>query len=233
MLWPAIGAGASFMLAWVLFPAAVGSGVAYTKAALYISDGYVPFSGVIGKFVASTLSIGSGNPMGPEQAVLLLMQQLGHQRMAHLMPAAAQFFGQPAHALAGPAQRRLRVATRARLHQLFQIPQQGRILGLSLLAAPAWTANGDLATRPLLGRLLELRQTRADGASRHAACTRHQRDPSASQRGAFRRRPQAPHTLVEPRLELPEALSYLALAGHSTILGRKCFKCYGYLLTDP
>ena len=28
MLWPAIGAGASFMLAWVLFPAAVGSGSA-------------------------------------------------------------------------------------------------------------------------------------------------------------------------------------------------------------
>ena len=93
----------------------------------------------------------------PLQAVVELMQQFGHQRMAHLMPAAPQFFGQPAHALAGPAQRRLRVATRARLHQLLQIPQQGRILGLSLLAAPAWTANGDLATPPFLRRLLELR----------------------------------------------------------------------------
>ena len=70
MLWPAIGAGASFMLARVFFPAAIGSGVAYTKAALYVSDGYVPFSGVIGKFVASTLSIGSGNPMGPEDPSL-------------------------------------------------------------------------------------------------------------------------------------------------------------------
>lgn len=72
ILWPAIGGGAAFALAARYFPAARGSGVNSTKAALYISDGYVPFSGVVGKFVASTVSIGSGNPMGPEDPALLM-----------------------------------------------------------------------------------------------------------------------------------------------------------------
>jgi len=41
-----------------------------TKAAIYVSDGYVPTNSVSGKFIASTLSIGSGNPMGPEDPAL-------------------------------------------------------------------------------------------------------------------------------------------------------------------
>ncbi len=69
-LWPAVGGLASFALAYFLFPTARGSGVNYTKAALYVSDGYVPFSGVTGKFLCSTISIGTGNPMGPEDPAL-------------------------------------------------------------------------------------------------------------------------------------------------------------------
>ena len=69
-LWPAIGGLASFALAYFLFPTARGSGVNYTKAALYVSDGYMPFSGVTGKFLCSTISIGTGNPMGPEDPAL-------------------------------------------------------------------------------------------------------------------------------------------------------------------
>jgi CIC family chloride channel protein len=71
-LWPAAGAGAAFFLAARYFPAARGSGVNSTKAALYISDGYVPFSSVVGKYVSSTVSIGTGNPMGPEDPSLLM-----------------------------------------------------------------------------------------------------------------------------------------------------------------
>ena len=70
ILWPAAGGGLAYMLADLYFPTARGSGVNYTKAALYVSDGYIPFRGVWGKFIASTVSIGSGNPMGPEDPAL-------------------------------------------------------------------------------------------------------------------------------------------------------------------
>lgn len=71
-LWPAVGGGAAYFLAARYFPAARGSGINSTKAALYISDGYVPFSSVVGKYVSSTVSIGTGNPMGPEDPALLM-----------------------------------------------------------------------------------------------------------------------------------------------------------------
>ncbi len=70
VLWPALGGGVASLLVTFWFRPARGSGVNNTKAALYVSDGYVPFNGVVGKFVASTISIGSGNPMGPEDPAL-------------------------------------------------------------------------------------------------------------------------------------------------------------------
>ena len=70
VLWPALGGGVAYLLVMTVFPAARGSGVNNTKAALYVSDGYVPFHSVPGKFIASTISIGSGNPMGPEDPAL-------------------------------------------------------------------------------------------------------------------------------------------------------------------
>ncbi|MDA0204039.1 MAG: chloride channel protein [Acidobacteria bacterium] len=72
VLWPAVGGGVAYFLTDRYFPAARGSGVNSTKAALYISDGYVPFSSVLGKYVSSTISIGTGNPMGPEDPALLM-----------------------------------------------------------------------------------------------------------------------------------------------------------------
>ncbi len=70
ILWPPLGAAVAYLLVTRFFPAAKGSGVNNTKAALYISDGYVPARSVPGKFLASTISIGSGNPMGPEDPAL-------------------------------------------------------------------------------------------------------------------------------------------------------------------
>ena len=52
------------------FPRARGSGVNQTKAALYIYDGYIPFSTVVGKFITSALAIGSGQSLGPEDPSL-------------------------------------------------------------------------------------------------------------------------------------------------------------------
>src|SRR6202167_5216947 len=52
------------------FPAARGSGVNQTKAALYIYDGYISFRTVIGKFLTAALAIGSGHSLGPEDPSL-------------------------------------------------------------------------------------------------------------------------------------------------------------------
>ena len=70
VLWPAFGAIASWSLVQWVFPAARGSGVNAAKAAVLVSDGYVPSSSVAGKFVTSAVSIGTGNPMGPEDPAL-------------------------------------------------------------------------------------------------------------------------------------------------------------------
>ena len=54
----------------LFFPRARGSGVNQTKAALYIYDGYIPFSTIIGKFITAGLAIGGGAPLGPEDPSL-------------------------------------------------------------------------------------------------------------------------------------------------------------------
>jgi CIC family chloride channel protein len=70
LLWPAFGAAAASAIVLYWFPAARGSGVNHTKAAIYVSDGNVPFSSVIGKFLACSISIGTGNSLGPEDPSL-------------------------------------------------------------------------------------------------------------------------------------------------------------------
>ena len=52
------------------FPAARGSGVNQTKAALYIYNGFISFKTVIGKFITSALAIGGGFSLGPEDPSL-------------------------------------------------------------------------------------------------------------------------------------------------------------------
>jgi CIC family chloride channel protein len=58
------------LLVMKVFPRVGGSGVNQTKAAVYIYDGYVPFTTVIGKFVTCALAIGSGQSLGPEDPSL-------------------------------------------------------------------------------------------------------------------------------------------------------------------
>jgi CIC family chloride channel protein len=53
-----------------LFPLARGSGVHQTKAAVYISNGYIPFRTVIAKFLTCALAIGGGHSLGPEDPSL-------------------------------------------------------------------------------------------------------------------------------------------------------------------
>lgn len=70
ILSPAIGALIAVLLIAKVFNAAKGSGVNDTKAAVYISDGHVPFSAVAGKFLTCAISIGTGNSLGPEDPSL-------------------------------------------------------------------------------------------------------------------------------------------------------------------
>ena len=67
---PALGALVSALLVMKVFRAAQGSGVNQTKAALYVFDGHVPGSTILGKFLACSISIGSGNSLGPEDPAL-------------------------------------------------------------------------------------------------------------------------------------------------------------------
>ncbi len=57
-------------LVQLFFPAARGSGVNQTKAALYIYNGYISFKTVIGKFITSALAVGGGFSLGPEDPAL-------------------------------------------------------------------------------------------------------------------------------------------------------------------
>ena len=68
--WPAVGGLVAYAAVHYLVPTARGTGVNSTKAAVYASDGYIPFRSVLGKFGTCTLSIGTGNPMGPEDPAL-------------------------------------------------------------------------------------------------------------------------------------------------------------------
>ncbi|HEY1658552.1 MAG TPA: chloride channel protein [Candidatus Sulfotelmatobacter sp.] len=52
------------------FPAIRGSGVNQTKSALYIFNGYIPFRTAVGKFLCSSIAIGSGQSLGPEDPSL-------------------------------------------------------------------------------------------------------------------------------------------------------------------
>src|ERR1700734_4417666 len=52
------------------FPRAQGSGVNQTKSAVYVSNGYIPFNTVVGKFIVCALAIGSGQSLGPEDPSL-------------------------------------------------------------------------------------------------------------------------------------------------------------------
>jgi len=66
------GAAAAALLVKYGVPSAAGSGIVQTKSALYVSNGHIPVSSVPGKFVACSISIGTGTPLGPEDPSLLM-----------------------------------------------------------------------------------------------------------------------------------------------------------------
>lgn len=67
---PAVAGLVIAVLTRYVFPQVRGSGVNQTKAALYINNGYISFRTVIGKFMLSSLAIGAGHSLGPEDPSL-------------------------------------------------------------------------------------------------------------------------------------------------------------------
>jgi chloride channel protein, CIC family len=67
---PALAGLAVAFLVMKIFPQVRGSGVNQTKAAVYASNGHIPFSTVAGKFITCALAIGSGQSLGPEDPSL-------------------------------------------------------------------------------------------------------------------------------------------------------------------
>jgi len=80
-------------------PRVRGSGVNQTKGALYIYDGHIAASTVVGKFVLSALAIGSGQSLGPEDPALQIgaglasgvgrWLKLSKERMRLMVPVGA------------------------------------------------------------------------------------------------------------------------------------------------
>ena len=87
------------LLVMYVFPEVRGSGVNQTKAALYISNGYIPFKNAVGKFLCSALAIGSGQSLGPEDPSLQIgaslasalgrRLQLSREKLRLLAPVGA------------------------------------------------------------------------------------------------------------------------------------------------
>jgi CIC family chloride channel protein len=70
LLAPSLAGVLIALLTRYVFPQVRGSGVNQTKAALYISNGYISSRTVVGKFLLAALAIGSGHSLGPEDPSL-------------------------------------------------------------------------------------------------------------------------------------------------------------------
>jgi hypothetical protein len=106
------------------------------------------------------------------------------------------------NAFAGPAQRRLRITSRGRLHERLQVLKQRGIFGGSAFTPCARTPHSHrLSHRCDTGILLNLTDTRADGFAGQARGAGYDTDASATDRQGFRRRPTPSGQLIEYRTQ--------------------------------
>jgi hypothetical protein len=125
------------------------------------------------------------------QAVVQLMEQGSDRLVTDRMPLAAQFRGQCARTLAGPAEGGLGVAAGGRFDQSFQVPDQGGVGSFQEGAAgpgPADPFGVDLLLG-LVGPALQLLDTRPDGGAGQAGRRGYRGSATPAQRLRFGRRP--------------------------------------------
>jgi hypothetical protein len=146
------------------------------------------------------------------QAVAHVLQHLADSLMAHSMALTRQLGSQRAHALAGPAQRRHRVASRRRLHQLFQCRAQPRVGVRHPRPTRAFTPHAMLRRKHHeFSRVTQLLHPRRDRRTRQADRPRNSADTAVPERTSFCRRPQPAHLLVHHAAQRLVLLSYLGL----------------------
>jgi hypothetical protein len=144
------------------------------------------------------------------------MQQLADRRMADRVAHLLQLRRQPAQALARPAQRRHRIATRPGRDQPVEIGQQLRIVrhqGVSPAARPAHPIR-----RQRRG-IIQLGQTAPDRTRCNPGRARHRRDPAIPGQPCFHRRKLAPTPFIQVRAHRHETLSKLLFVNHLYKMG--------------
>jgi hypothetical protein len=130
------------------------------------------------------------------QAELLLPEQCADVGAADRMPACRQFRCQLSQTLAGPAQRRHRIAPFAGLDQRHQLGQQLGVADNQRLAAAAATPHPAGCQRGLACQIL---QATSDCADRNARGKRHCGDTAVSAGTRLHRSQQAALSLIQMR----------------------------------
>ena len=130
------------------------------------------------------------------QAVSRRGQQFGHQLPADGMAHSLQGVGQLAHALGGPAQRRLRIARGSRLHQPLEIREQGGIFVQGALAPAARAPHASRGGARPRRQLVQPAPHRGICDPRRAG---HRADPAPPGRLRLRRGPDPAPSLRQRR----------------------------------
>ena len=140
------------------------------------------------------------------QAIAQMLQHFAHGLMTDRVSLATQLGRQRAHALAGPAQWRHRMASGGRLHQLLQRRAQPRIRVRQPRPARTFAPHTMLRChRHALSRIAQLLHSGRDRRTCQTYRPSDDADPSIPKRTSLRRSPQSAHLLVHhatKRLEL-------------------------------
>ena len=164
------------------------------------------------------------------QAIAHPMQQSPYQSAACGISELGQFQRQPSRALAGPAQRRLRIAARERLDQTLQLFRKVGLMldtGFAPTSGPANSAAGQNVARR------DLTQSDEDRTPRNPCRACHQRDAAVSMRTGFRGGPDAPCMLVETRGKRSELLPNCSFESHAIIIIDPGLSCNSYFVAGP
>jgi hypothetical protein len=124
-------------------------------------------------------------------------QQACYRRRTDVVSLAAQLIGQLTNALAGPTQRRFRIAASGRLDQKLERFHQRGLLFSPRFPTSAQAANATLRQR--IGRSSKIADSHPNGVPRHSRCPGDGAHATTPQRHRFDSRPPSASSLVEFR----------------------------------
>ena len=125
-------------------------------------------------------------------------EKSAYQATAGRISQTLQLTRKTVRTLAGPAQRRHRVADRQRLHKIFQLGRQIGLMVDGRLPSAAGSANLSVRKNLAGQNLTQSDENRASGNLRGA---RHQRNTAVSKRASFGGAPNPPRVFIQPRCQ--------------------------------